>query len=599
MLPALRAVPALAALALAGALATASCSAPAGPQARAGVLDLSGWDFETAGPARLRGEWVFRYGRLEGPAALPVQGGPAAPFMRVPGSWNRQGQPGIGVATHALRVLLPDPPPRELALALGESHSAERVYVNGRLVLQRGRVGERPEEEQAEPAPALVRFRVDVPTLDLAIDLSNHFHYEGGPIHAPRLGLPGPLQALLDDDTRVDHLILGCLGVLSLYYALLFAARPERSHLLFSLLTLIVTLRVAVMEWHLNLVLPLGPAGQLRLDYFTLFVAPPVYYALLIELFPTDFPRRVLHYAGAFAALGVATLALPSHVFTHMREPAMAAGVAVVTLAFAFVFRAAFRGREGAALIAASGLLVVVVSVHDVLARLRLLEESRELLPFANAALIFSHALVLGLRLSRDLRTSEALSSRLHELNRDLEQRISERTAELERMATTDPLTGLSNRRDLQRLAEVERARAMRHRHDLAVLVVDADHFKRINDTHGHAGGDAALQAVAAELQALVRGHDLVGRWGGEEFVLVLPHLDAIGARTAAERVRQRIGELAIRLPDGDTARLTVSVGAAVARGDESFERVLRRADRALYAAKATGRNRVAFDDGN
>jgi diguanylate cyclase (GGDEF)-like protein len=584
-------------LALVAGLA-AGCARGPVPGARQGLLDLSSWDFEAGEPLRLRGEWVFRYGSLEGPAALPANGVPAPPFMALPGSWNRQGRPGFGVATHALRILLPDPPPRELAIVLGETHSAARLYVNGRLVVQRGRVSSRAEDELAEPAPLLVRFPVTVPTLDVALDLSNHFHYEGGPVHAPRLGLPEAMQALVDDDTRVDHLILGCLGVLSLYYALLFAARPERSHLLFAVLTAIVVLRVAVMEWHLNRLLPIGAAGQLRLDYFTLFLAPPVYYALLVELFPADFPRSVLRSALAFAGLGVLSLALPTHVFTHMREPGMAAGLAVVTLAFFFVARAARRGREGAALIAVNGLVVVAVAVHDSLARLRLIEESRELLPFANAALIFSHALVLGLRLSGALRESRGLSDRLHELNLDLERRISERTAELERMATTDPLTGLSNRRDLQRLAEVERARAMRHRHDLAVLVVDADHFKRINDTHGHAGGDVVLQVLAKELLTLVRGHDLVGRWGGEEFVLVLPHLDAVGARVAAERVRRRVTELAIALPDGDSARLTVSVGAAVARGEESFERVLRRADRALYAAKATGRNRVAFDDG-
>jgi len=590
---------ALLVLALPGLLsATPGCTAEPGPAAREGLLDLSGWDFESAGPVRLRGEWVFRYGSLEGPAALPTRGAPSGPFMVHPGSWNRQGRPGLGVATHALRVLLPDPPPRELALALGETHSAARLYVNGRLVAQRGRVAARAEDERAEPAPVLVRFPVTTQALDLALDLSNHFHYEGGPVHVPRLGLPDAMQALLDDDSRVDHLILGCLGVLSLYYALLFAARPERSHLLFALLTAIVTLRVAVTEWHLGVVLPLGAAGQLRLDYFTLFVAPPVYYALLVELFPADFPRSVRRFSLAFAALAVACLLLPTHVFTRMREPGMAAGLMVVTLAFGFVARAALRGREGAALIAGNGLVVVGVAVHDVLARLRLIEESRELLPFANAVLIFSHALVLGLRLSRALRESEALSLELRDVNLDLERRISERTAELERMATTDPLTGLSNRRDLQRVAEVERARAMRHRHDLAVLVVDADHFKRVNDTHGHAGGDVVLQVVAKELASLVRGHDLVGRWGGEEFVLVLPHLDVVGARVAGERVRRRIAELAIPLPDGDTARLTVSVGGAVARGDESFERLLQRADRALYAAKATGRNRVALDDG-
>ena len=567
------------------------------PRAEAGVSDLRAWDFEGGGPAQLAGDWVFRYRSLEGPAALPPGVDPAPPFMAVPGSWNRRGLPGLGFATHAVRVRLPDPAPRQMALAFGEAHSAERIYVNGRLVFQRGRVAEKASEERADPAPVLVQFPVESPILDLAVDVSNHFHYEGGPLHAPRLGLPEQLLADLDADNRVDHLILGCLGVLSLYYAILFLARPERSHLLFSVLTLIIVLRVAVIEWHLNALLPLGAAGQLRLDYFTLFAGPPVYYALLEELFPRDFPRGVLRVALGFAAFGVAALALPTHWFTHLREPAIAAGLTVVTLAFIYVFRAAARGRAGASLLAAACFLVVGLAVHDALARWRLIEESRELLPFGNAALIFSHALVLGFRLSRALGTSEALTGRLQELNLGLEQRIRARTAELERLATTDPLTGLSNRRELQRLADVERARAHRYGHELAVLVVDADYFKNVNDTHGHAIGDVALQVLASELMALVRGHDLVGRWGGEEFVLALPHLDALGARAAAERVRQRLADKPIPLPDGGTARVTVSVGGAVARPEESFEQALRRADSALYAAKAAGRNRVVVDE--
>jgi len=591
--------PASAALVLAvcAALGSVGCGPSGGPRAVSGVLDLRGWNFEDGGDAHLVGEWVFRYRSLEGPAALPPDEPPAPPFLAVPGSWNSQGLSGLAFATHALRVRLPDPAPRQLALALGEAHSAERLYANGRLVYQRGRVAESASEERADPAPVLVQFPVERDVLDLAVDVSNHFHYEGGLLHVPRLGLPEGLRARQDVDTRVDHLILGCLGVLSLYYAVLFVARPERSHLLFSLLTLIVVLRVAVMEWHVNALLPIGAAGQLRLDYFTLLVAPPVYYALLEELFPREFPHRVQRLALAISGVGAATLLLPTYWFTRVREPAIGVGLVVVSLAFVFVFRAALRGRPGASLLAAACFLVVGLAVHDALARWGLIEESRELLPFGNAALIFSHAVVLGLRLSRALGSSEALSGRLQEMNLDLEQRIRARTAELERLATTDPLTGLSNRRELQRLAEVERSRAQRYGHELAVLVVDADDFKKLNDVYGHATGDLALQVLASELLGLVRGHDLVGRWGGEEFVLALPQLDAAGARTAAERLRRRLGEKPIPVPEGGTVHVRVSIGGAVARPDESFEHALRRADTALYAAKEAGRNLVVVDE--
>jgi diguanylate cyclase (GGDEF)-like protein len=585
--------------ALAGA--AAACR-PAGPQPRAvaGELDLRAWDFEARGAARLAGEWTMRWARLDGPEAARD---PGPPYLRVPGSWNTA-QPGggrlsggPGFATLALRVRLPEPPPPELALAFGDGHSAERLFVDGRLRLERGQVGRDRESERAGPRPRRVRFPTDGALLEVVLEVSNHFHFEGGLLHAPLLDTPEGLEARLDRETSLDFLILGSLGAIGLYYAFLSLSRPERGHALFVGLAFLVGLRVAVTKWHLDAFLPLGAAGQLRLDYVTLFVAPPAYYALLQELFPEDVRRGPLRFSAGFAALGLLSLALPTWIFTRLREPAIAVAVAVAALAFLAMGRAALRGREGARLPAAASAVVVVFAVHDSLSRLRLITEARELLPLAVAFLVFAHAVVLGLRLRRALVTSEELTSSLQDLNRTLEQRVAERTAELERLATTDALTGVANRGELTRAAEVELARARRHGIPLAVLVVDADHFKEVNDSHGHAAGDAVLREVAARLKGLLRAHDGLGRWGGEEFVLLLPHLDAAGARAAGERVRRAFEGQPMALPDGGLHRLTVSVGAAVARAEESFEEALRRADHALYAAKAGGRNRVCLDE--
>ena len=484
-----------------------------------------------------------------------------------------------------------------LALALGEAHSAERWFVNGRVVLDRGRVGRTRSEEWPDPRPLLLELPVSAsPCLEIAVQVSNHFHFEGGLIHAPRLGTVVRLRADERRDGQVDFLLLGAFGVVTLYYAALFLSRPERSYLLFALVTLLVGVRTATLKWHLNDLLPLGAAGQLRLDYLTLFLAPATFLAFLAELFPGDVPRRVTRTCLGLALLGtVLVLLAPTPTFTHARSVAILLALAQALLAVSFVSRAAFRGREGGRLLAAACLLVLVLGLHDALSRQRLIAESREFLPFANAVFILVHAVVLGRRLNGALRDSLSKSESLRELNLGLEERIAERTAELEQLATTDPLTGLFNRRHLVKLAEAERARARRHGHDLAVMVIDADHFKEVNDLHGHEAGDTVLRFVAQELLHLVRAHDLVGRWGGEEFVLALPHLDRESALAAAERFRQGLSGPPIPLPAGGFVRITVSIGVAVTHRDESFEDALRRADRALYAAKTAGRNRVEW----
>jgi diguanylate cyclase (GGDEF)-like protein/PAS domain S-box-containing protein len=164
---------------------------------------------------------------------------------------------------------------------------------------------------------------------------------------------------------------------------------------------------------------------------------------------------------------------------------------------------------------------------------------------------------------------------------------------ELYRHATTDFLTGLYNRRMIFELGNHELAGARRHGRTLALLMVDIDHFKRINDTRGHAAGDEALRMVADACRASLRTCDLLGRVGGEEFVAVLTETSAAEAYQAAERLRRKVGE--VRIPwNGEELGCTVSVGVvALAREDSSFEELLEKADRALYAAKAAGRNRV------
>jgi len=133
----------------------------------------------------------------------------------------------------------------------------------------------------------------------------------------------------------------------------------------------------------------------------------------------------------------------------------------------------------------------------------------------------------------------------------------------------------------------------------VALVLIDVDHFKRFNDSHGHLGGDDALRAVAATLRANVRAVDRVCRFGGEEFALVLPTSDVETARVTAERIRAGIAGLAIELAGGETARVTVSLGVAVYPGDGTTpEDLLGSADAALYQSKAQGRDRVTVAHG-
>ena len=169
---------------------------------------------------------------------------------------------------------------------------------------------------------------------------------------------------------------------------------------------------------------------------------------------------------------------------------------------------------------------------------------------------------------------------------------------DLEHLASTDVLTGISNRRKLLDELETEFLRTQRLHHGFAVLMLDIDKFKAVNDTHGHAAGDVVIQRVAAISARLIRHVDSIGRWGGEEFVVLLREQTLGDALLIAERIRQAIADAPVQVSPDSTLPVTCSVGVAVLNAtDASVQSVVDRADQALYQAKNAGRNRVAHLD--
>jgi diguanylate cyclase (GGDEF)-like protein len=159
--------------------------------------------------------------------------------------------------------------------------------------------------------------------------------------------------------------------------------------------------------------------------------------------------------------------------------------------------------------------------------------------------------------------------------------------------ATTDVLTGLVNRRSFMQTLDVELARARRNGAPLSVAIADIDYFKRINDTHGHAGGDEVLCRVAEIATDTMRMGDVVARLGGEEFAILMPDTDEDQARIACERLRAALAARPVRLSTGADAPVTLSTGVALLVPGEDKDRLVTRADNALYRAKSEGRNQV------
>jgi diguanylate cyclase (GGDEF)-like protein len=175
---------------------------------------------------------------------------------------------------------------------------------------------------------------------------------------------------------------------------------------------------------------------------------------------------------------------------------------------------------------------------------------------------------------------------------------VEEARGAAQRLAWNDELTGSLNRRRFAEMVRRELIGAERTGQPLTVALLDLDDFKQINDRYGHAAGDAVLRAVATATQASLRATDLSARWGGEEFAIALPGADVEQAVIVSQRVRAAISELRVSTPAGDLLSCTASIGIAE-RGDadETLDELFSRADRAMYRAKQSGKNRVMLAD--
>lgn len=192
------------------------------------------------------------------------------------------------------------------------------------------------------------------------------------------------------------------------------------------------------------------------------------------------------------------------------------------------------------------------------------------------------------------IRQLEALLEEKQKIEAQLRREIQTRKEledRLRSMAMSDALTGVPNRRQILGIAGMEISRARRYGRPMSLLLLDIDHFKTINDVHGHAVGDEALVHLASVGSGALRESDTLGRTGGEEFVVVLPETPAEGALVVADRLRQIIATTPAPTASGPLT-MTLSIGVAEVSRGESIDAVMQRADQAMYAAKESGRNR-------
>jgi len=207
-----------------------------------------------------------------------------------------------------------------------------------------------------------------------------------------------------------------------------------------------------------------------------------------------------------------------------------------------------------------------------------------------------SEGLVITVTEARPESEYDELFNEISALNNELvnaRRELARKNVELDRLASIDPLTGIPNRRVILEFASEHFLLAKRYNITFSLVMIDLDHFKRVNDTYGHQAGDVVLKKTGVLVERNLRDTDHVGRYGGEEILIVLPNTDASQAFQVAERIREDISREVFQAEGGVSFTVTVSLGVSAYDGEDSLETLLGRADRALYRAKENGRNQV------
>jgi diguanylate cyclase (GGDEF)-like protein len=554
-------------------------------------------------PRSLAGLWAFHPG--DDPTwAQPAFDDTSWTRIRVPGSWRRQGFDRVtGLAWYRLRVPSQWPADEVLGVTLGKIDSAYEVFVGGRRL---GGVGEMPPAPRMEydrhrtfSIPPAVREADGSVAIAVRVWRNPEtVSTAGGPVEGPFE--IGPLTRLVEHEKLVEarELALVFVFLLVAIYHLSLRIRlgSGDDYLWFGLLALLAAgygfLRT---QWKYLIIDEFVVLK--KIEHLMLWLIPASILQFLWVFFHQARPRWLRGMQiGLIAGAAIVALTPGLLIALQLLSVVQLSVVPLVAAAMVLVVRRVRAGDREAPIVGLGMAVLAATVMHDALVDRNYIVDARVSM-YGFAVLVVGMSVTLGNRFQRALRDRDALT-------RDLEGRVAARTRELneayrqmEQLALRDSLTQLLNRYAIVQRAAGELSRARRHRTPFALALIDVDDFKAINDSAGHAAGDAVLKQVAERLATAVRASDDVGRWGGDEFIVLLPGADRQEAASAAARLRLRIIDSPLALAGGASRRVTVSIGVVAVEGSsddlEDLDMLVERADGALYRAKAEGRDGV------
>jgi diguanylate cyclase (GGDEF)-like protein len=554
-------------------------------------------------PVEATGIWRFRTGDDMAWAATDYDHGRWDNIL-VPRDWRRQGYKDYtGMAWYRATFVFDlsqasvQKALDQLGISLGKVHSAYELYVDGKLLRTAGRL---------PPDPAIVYDRMrttaiprsaidDQGRMTVAIrvwrdEVLGRASTSGMYENPVRVGKILDLTRKIWFGEVLTLMLVICYIAFGFYHLYLYMRnRRSPDFFWFGVTTLLVAVyTLEVSQWK-HIVPVLSFEVNKKIEYVFIYLLPAVGLQLVYSLVQHSPTRVERVYQAGFVLLALLVLLVPGqtiHTQTlfFWQVYVLPGLIGLMVL----VIWAAAHGSIEARTMLLGWALFVAAALNDIMVAQGVLQNPR-VLHLGFAAVLITMGLSLANRFSRMYNHLESeVQARTRELLESNEKLVD--------AARLDALTGLLNRRGFAEKAETEIARAARTRRGFVMMMVDIDHFKACNDNHGHACGDHVLRETAEVLATQLRDVDTIARWGGEEFIFLLPETALDGGAVLAEKLRAAVEGHVFNYQADVSLKLTITIGVAQYQDDMSFDDCLARADRALYEGKQAGRNRVVVD---
>ena len=570
-------------------------------------LDCLGEDVVT-----LSGDWRFSWQRLPGLGSDGIGKPPA--LLQVPGLWRNApfqdgDSPGKGVGTYSLKLEFSRPVIEGLAISPGKGTTKLQVYLRppeGEDIL----IYENLDKEGNEIVPGdIVPIEPVVSGTELILKVTNLEYYSGSMGIAPRLG---KLSNVITDQLRarvVVSILLGGYVLFGLYNLVLAAGyRGNRIFYLMALICFTCALRLVSTDTLLAVVVE-DPSIWIvyEVGWITVFALGAFWSLYIYFRYPLILMLNISRILSGVSLTGIILVVLTSpEIYVKLGIAYRYLILGCIGIGIPVLLRDYFQGRLGSEELKETDrvtiysiILVTLAVCTDLILYIDYRSLPIDLSTIAFFVLILGQTFVVAREYPRMLQREKDMAAQLKQANIDLEEEVRTRTNELlqvneklEEMVRTDQLTGLPNRKAFEEGLLREIDRFDRTGLPLTLFILDADHFKSINDNYGHDIGDIVLKHLADIISGEARVIDLPSRIGGEEFAVLLTQTNIDGARMLAERIRSEV-EKAIIVTGDQEIRFTISGGIAAYEKDMKSQEFFRNADQALYQAKELGRNRI------